>query len=55
MRRVTRRALSTAAQTYLNKRQTAIDLRNGGLTLNIEREWKSTRQTKAVQSVLRVL
>lgn len=55
MRRVTRRALSTAAQTYLNKRQTAIDLRNSGLTLNIEREWKSTRQTKAVQSVLRVL
>lgn len=55
MRRVTRPALSKEAQTYLNKRQTAIDLVNDRQTVNIEREWKSARQTKAMQSVVHVL
>jgi len=55
MRRVTRPALPKAAQTYLNKRQSAANCALGLGTLNIERDWKTARQTRAVGSVLQVL
>ena len=55
MRQVTRPALSRAAQTYLNKRQSSVDR---GLELhlvNIEREWRTARRTKALGAVLQAL
>ena len=55
MRRVTRPALPRAAQTYLDKRQSSTHREIGLGTLNIEREWKVARQTRAVGSVLQVL
>ena len=55
MRRVTRPALPKAAQTYLDKRQSSTDRDLGLGTLNVEREWKAARQTKAVGSVMQVL
>lgn len=55
MRRVTRPALSRKAQTYLDQRQAAVALRRGSNTLDIERDWKSARQTKAIGTVLKTL
>lgn len=55
MRRVTRPALPKAAQTYLDKRQSSTHRDIGRGTLNIEREWRVARQTRAVGSVLHVL
>ena len=55
MRRVVRPALPAADQTYLDRRQLAVDgdLRIGAS--GIERAWKTARQTKALKSVLLVL
>jgi uncharacterized protein (TIGR02646 family) len=55
MRRVTRPALPKATQTYLDKRQSSANRNLGRGTLNIEREWKAARQTRALGSVLQVL
>jgi uncharacterized protein (TIGR02646 family) len=55
MRQVTRPALPKAAQTYLNKRQSAADRELELHLLNIEREWKTARRTKTLGSVLQVL
>jgi uncharacterized protein (TIGR02646 family) len=55
MRRVARPALPKSARTYLNKRQSSANRDLGRGTLNIEREWKAARQTKALGSVLQVL
>lgn len=55
MRRVTRPALPGKAQAYLNRRQSTANQRRALGTLDIEREWKTSRQTKAVGSVLRTL
>ncbi len=55
MRRVTRPPLPKAAQTYLNKRQLSARRDIGLGSLDIEREWKAARQTRAVGSVLQVL
>lgn len=49
MRRVTRPALPHKAQQYLNRRQAAAN------RLDIERDWKAARQTKAVGTVLKTL
>lgn len=55
MRRVTRPALPKQAQTYLDRRRAAVN-RNPGLnSLDIERGWKSARQTKAIGTVLGTL
>ena len=55
MRRVTRSALPKKAQTYLNQRHEATLLALGQGALKVEREWKTARQTKAVEVVLNVL
>lgn len=55
MRRVDRFALPKKAQTYLNQRQAAARLALGQGVFNIEREWKTARQTKSVEVVLNVL
>ncbi len=55
MRRVTRAALPSAAQAYLNRRQAATDQNLGLGRLNIERDWKAARQTKALAVVLKSL
>ena len=55
MRRVARSALPKKAQTYLDQRQAAARLALGQGVLNVEREWKTARQTKAVEVVLNVL
>lgn len=55
MRRVTRPALPRTAQTYLDKRQSAANRNLDLKTLNIERAWKTARQTKTAASVLQVL
>lgn len=55
MRRVTRSALPKTAQTYLSRRQEATRLAMTQGVLNVEREWKTARQTKAVEVVLNVL
>jgi len=52
MRRIQRAALPKTAATQLNKRQLAVDrkLRQG--KLNIESDWKSARQTKALKTAV---
>ena len=55
MRRVTRTALPKKAQTYLNQRHEATLLALGQGVLKVDREWKTARQTKAVEVVLNVL
>ena len=55
MRRVTRPALPTKAQGYLDKRQLAANTRHALGTLDIEREWETARQTKAVGMALKTL
>jgi uncharacterized protein (TIGR02646 family) len=52
MRRVTRPALPTAAQAYLNKRQSKANADLAAGTLNVELAWKTARQTKAMGTVL---
>lgn len=55
MRQVTRTALPNAVQTYLERRQLAADQSRTLGTLNIERDWKSARQTRAAGIVLKTL
>lgn len=55
MQRVNRPALPRKAQTYLNQRQAEANRHRVLDTLNIERDWKSARQTKAVETVLKTL
>ena len=55
MRRVTRTTLPKKVQTYLHQRQEAALLALAQGVLNVEREWKSARQTKAIEAVLNVL
>lgn len=55
MRRIQRVILPKVAQSYLRKRQLAANdkHKNGGL--NIERDWKSARQTKPLKAVVTTL
>ena len=55
MRRVTRPVLPGKAQSYLNRRQSTANQRRALGTLDIERDWKDARQTKAVGNVLKTL
>lgn len=55
MRRVIRPLLPGSVQAYLNKRQSAANQRRARGTLDIERDWKSARQTKAIGTVLKTL
>jgi uncharacterized protein (TIGR02646 family) len=55
MRRVVRPALPVRAQAYLNNRQSIANQRRAVGTLDIERDWKAARQTRAIASVLRTL
>ena len=55
MRKIQRLALPTATQKALNRKQTAANKKNGAGTLNIEKTWKSARQTKPVKAALGVL
>lgn len=55
MLRVNRPALPRKVQMYLSQRQAAANSRRASNTLNIERDWTSARQTKAVGTVLKTL
>lgn len=55
MRRVHRVALPHSARSYLDRRQARVNRRQDLGTLDIESEWKSARQTKAIGSVLACL
>ncbi len=52
MRRVIRPALPKAVQTYLNKRQSSTNTKRGAGQLDIEKDWKTARRTKKLESVL---
>ena len=55
MRRIQRMAVDTVAQTYLDRRQVkANELLSNG-SLNVEREWKTARQTVNMGKVLATL
>ena len=55
MRRVERPALPASAQAYLDRRQSTVD-RDAQLgALNIERQWRSARQTKTMATTLQTL
>lgn len=55
MRRVTRPVLPAKAQAYLNRRRSTANQRRARGTLDIDREWRDARQTKAVGTVLKTL
>lgn len=55
MRRLQRPALPKPIQTYLENRQSSADDKRHLGTLDIEKEWKSARQTKTLKSVLDTL
>ena len=55
MRQVIRLALTRRAQAYLDERQSAVDQRSALGTLDIEREWKTARQTRTIGTVLKSL
>lgn len=55
MRSVVRPALPAATQAFLDRRQTAADRDARKGTLNIERRWKTARQTKTMARALQVL
>jgi len=55
MRRIQRAALPKVAQTYLSKRQLAANEKHKKGDLNIERDWKSARQTKPLKAVVATL
>lgn len=55
MRRLKRPDLPRPILTYLEKRQLSADSKRGQGTLDIEKEWKSARQTKTLKSVLATL
>lgn len=55
MRRIQRMEVDTVAQTYLDRRQIkANELLSNG-SLNVEREWKTARQTDKMRKVLSTL
>jgi uncharacterized protein (TIGR02646 family) len=55
MRRIQRAALPKVAQNYLSKRQLAANDKHKNGVLNIERDWKSARQTKPLKAVVATL
>lgn len=55
MRRVVRAAIAGNIQAYLDRRSTRVEQRRVDGSLDIEEEWKGARQTKRVQTALRVL
>lgn len=55
MKRIFRSTLAKAPQRYLDSRQSVVDRKLGRHELNIAREWKSARQTKAIRLVVGVL
>lgn len=55
MRRIQRAALPKVAQSYLRKRQLAANDKYKKGELNIERDWKSARQTKPLKDVVTTL
>jgi uncharacterized protein (TIGR02646 family) len=55
VRRIKRTALPKAAQTYLNHRQFALNTIRSQHKLDIESEWKTARQTKAIKAALSTL
>lgn len=55
MRRIQRAALPKVAQSYLSKRQLAANDKHKNGDLNIERDWKSARQTKPLKAVVATL
>ena len=55
MRQVLRLSLPNRAQTFLNNRRLVADQRRELGTLDIGREWKSARQTRAMGAALKTL
>ena len=55
MRRIQRVILPEVAQSYLSKRQLAANDKQKNGYLNIERDWKSARQTKPLKAVVTTL
>jgi len=55
MRRVHREAVDSAAQTYLERRQTKVNAQIVAGNLNVNTTWKIARQTKIMGSVLATL
>ncbi|PKO60666.1 MAG: TIGR02646 family protein, partial [Betaproteobacteria bacterium HGW-Betaproteobacteria-18] len=55
MRRIQRAALPKVVQNYLRKRQLAASDKHKNGDLNIERDWKSARQTKPLKAVVATL
>lgn len=55
MRRVTRVALPTSAQRYLNRRQVHADRLRSKRQLDVDKHWKASRQTRSVGQVLAAL
>jgi uncharacterized protein (TIGR02646 family) len=55
MRRVRRVAVGSAAQTYLDQRQSAANNRLAANALDVNGEWKSARQTRTMGKVLATL
>lgn len=55
MRRIQRVALSKVAQSYLSKRQLAVNDKHKKGCLDIEADWKSARQTKSLKTVVSTL
>lgn len=52
MRRIQRTALPKAAQDYLSKRQSAANEKHENGDLDIQKDWKSARQTQKLKTVL---
>lgn len=48
MRRITRNALAGATHAALARRQASADAKRAAGTLDVEREWRAARQTKAI-------
>jgi uncharacterized protein (TIGR02646 family) len=55
MRRLKRPDLPKSERRYLEGRQSSVDTKQALGALDIEKEWKSARQTKTLKSVLAVL
>lgn len=55
MRRVHRVALPPAAESYLARKQAALDALGANASAAVERSWKSARQTRAITRVVATL
>lgn len=55
MRRVSRPALPARVQAFLRRRQAIANARRASHALDIEREWRSARQTRSIATVLTTL